>query len=71
MYSPKIATKLIPVLYHVAKAQGIPMTVLVNRLLTAALTKENLPQTARDAFASYVVPAPEVCRPQADNQLAG
>jgi len=70
VYSPKIAEKLIPVLYHAAKAQGVPMTILVNRLLTEALGKENLPQTARDAFASYAVPATEPCPAQADCQLA-
>ena len=70
MYSPKISEELIPVLYHAAKAQGVPMTDLVNRLLTEALAKENLPQTARDALASYAVPATEVCFSQADPQLA-
>lgn len=70
MYSPKIAEKLIPVLYHAAKDQGVPMTVLVNRLLTEALAKENLPPTARDAFASDAVPASEVLCAQAEHQLA-
>jgi len=70
VYSPKIDEQLIPVLYHAAKALGVPMTALVNRLLSEALAKENLPQTARDAFASYAVPAEEVRHPQADGQLA-
>jgi hypothetical protein len=70
VYSPKIAEKLIPILYHAAKAQGVPMTILVNRLLTEALAKENLPQTARDAFASDAVPAPEVLPAQVEHQLA-
>jgi len=69
VYSPKIAEKLIPVLYHAAKDQGVPMTVLVNRLLTEALAKENLPQTVHDAIVSHAVPAPEVLRAQADRQL--
>lgn len=70
MYSPKIAEKLIPALYHAAKAQDVPMTILVNRLLTEALARENLPQTARDAFVSYAVPATEVHPAQAERQLA-
>ncbi|MCG3148186.1 MAG: hypothetical protein PCFJNLEI_01629 [Verrucomicrobiae bacterium] len=57
MYSPKIDEKLIPVLYRAAKARGIPMTTLVNRLLTEALVRET-------------VPAPAVSRPQVDVQLA-
>jgi hypothetical protein len=49
MYSPKIAEKLIPVLYRMAKDRGVPMTALVNRLLTEVLAQENLPpnRTAR------------------------
>lgn len=70
MYSPKIDEKLIPVLYHTAKDQGVAMTNLVNRLLTEALARENLPQTARDAFVSYAVPTEEVRCSQADHQLA-
>ena len=69
MYSPKIAEDLIPVLYHAAKAQGVPMTALVNRLLTEALANENQPQTAHDASVSYAVPAPVVRLPQAAEQL--
>ncbi len=37
MYSPKIKEDLIPLLYKVAKAEGIRMTVLVNRILEHAL----------------------------------
>jgi len=33
MYSPKIAEKHIPVLYKIAKVQGVPMTRLVNQIL--------------------------------------
>jgi len=33
------------------------------------LAKESLPQTARDALASYAVPTEEVHHPQADRQL--
>ena len=70
VYSPKIAEDLIPVLYLAAKAQGVPMTILVNRLLTKALARENLPQTARDALASYAVPTAESRPPQAEPQFA-
>jgi len=70
VYSPKIDERLIPALYHTAKDQGVPMTALVNRLLTEALAKESLPQTARDALASYAVPAEEVHQSQAAGQLA-
>ena len=69
MYSPKIAEQLIPVLYHTAKDQGIPMTGLVNRLLTEALARENLPQAAQNAFSVCAAPAEKVSHTQ-DSQLA-
>jgi len=37
MYSPKIKEHLIPRLYRAAKAEGIPMTILANRILEKAL----------------------------------
>ncbi len=37
MYSPKIDTDLIPILYRLAKARGMPMTRLVNACLHAML----------------------------------
>lgn len=37
MYSPKIDEKLIPRLYRIARARGVPMTVLVNRILRRSL----------------------------------
>jgi hypothetical protein len=55
MYSPKIDEKLIPLIYHTAKAQGVPMTTLVNRLLIKALAQEKLPSAVRDALASYAI----------------
>jgi hypothetical protein len=70
MYSPKIAEKLIPVLYHTAKNRGVPMTELVNRLLIEALAQENLPSIARDALASYAVPTEPPRPAQVNNQLA-
>ena len=41
MYSPKIREDLIPDLYHLAKAKGIPMTELVHNILSEALKKES------------------------------
>ncbi len=37
MYSPKIDEELIPRLYRIAKARGVPMTALVNRILRRSL----------------------------------
>lgn len=37
MYSPKIEAELIPTLYRLAKARGIPMTRLVNACLRSML----------------------------------
>ena len=37
MYQPKIRDDLIPRLYALAKAQGIPMTRLVNDMLTQGI----------------------------------
>ncbi len=39
MYSPKIDPELIGKLYHVAKAQGVPMTKLTNNLLRESLSR--------------------------------
>ena len=43
MYSPQLSESLIPVLYHLRKARGIPMTKLVNELIVKALRAEELP----------------------------
>ena len=37
MYSPKISEDLIPRIFRVARALGMPMTGLVNRILEKAL----------------------------------
>ncbi len=37
MYSPRIREDLIPPLYRLAKARGVPMTRLVSDILAAAL----------------------------------
>jgi hypothetical protein len=38
MYSPKIKEALIPLIYRVAKREGVPMTHWVNRVLKQALS---------------------------------
>ena len=37
MYTPKIRPDLIPHLYHIAKARGVPMTHMVNQFVEEAL----------------------------------
>jgi len=54
MYSPKIDEALIPILYHTARGRGLPMTRLVDRLLIDGLMREQLPQTAQEAFSEYL-----------------
>ena len=39
MYSPKISQDLIPKLYRLAKAGNIPMTELVNQLITEGIAR--------------------------------
>lgn len=43
MYSPKIDPLIIPKLYHQAKQRGIPMTRLVNEILSGHLSPEIQP----------------------------
>jgi hypothetical protein len=43
MYSPQVSESLVPVLYHLRKLRGIPMTRLVDELITKALKTETLP----------------------------
>lgn len=40
MYSPKIQEDLIPKLYQRAKAEGVPMTKFVDRILRDAVNGE-------------------------------
>lgn len=42
MYSPKIDEDLIPVLYKMAKAQGRPMTKIVNDIIRKVIDKDSL-----------------------------
>jgi len=47
MYSPKIDPSIISPLYHQAKARGIPMTRLVNEILSEHLSLELQPDDKR------------------------
>ena len=40
MYSPKIREELIPRLYQISQARGLPMTTVVNRYLEACVHYE-------------------------------
>jgi hypothetical protein len=50
MYSPSIDPGLIPVLYRLGKAGGLPMTKLVDRLLFDTLERTELPDEALPYF---------------------
>ena len=41
-YSPQLAREIVSRLYHKAKAEGIPMTVLANRIMQEALDTEQV-----------------------------
>ncbi|MFO1490538.1 MAG: hypothetical protein U1F77_06425 [Kiritimatiellia bacterium] len=62
MYSPAIVPGLIPVLYRLGKARGVPMTTLVSELLFDALERIDLPADALPHFhlvvSDYRKPAP-------------
>ena len=44
-YSPQLSKELVCQLYHRAKAERIPMTVLANRIIEDALGKEKRTNT--------------------------
>ena len=50
MYSPSIDPGLIPVLYRLGKARGVPMTRLVDRMLFDVLERTDLPAEAVPYF---------------------
>ena len=75
-YSPRIARQLVTWLYHEAKARRVPMTVLVNQLITdgleaSAITQHpavdpggsvfNLRITNPDAVAPVHSPVSAIC----------
>lgn len=47
MYSPKIAEDLIPRLYRRAKAECVPMTRLVDRIIRVALAEQMSSEAGR------------------------
>ena len=47
-YSPQLSREIVSRLYFKAKAERIPMTVLVNRLIEQALGPDESNQTAND-----------------------
>ena len=54
MYSPKISEELISPLYHQAKSKKIPMTKLVNEILSEHLSLELQPdKCAKDKMEVY------------------
>ncbi len=58
MYSPRISEKLIPKIYRVAKAKGVPMTKLVNEILKDALSKieiETIPCEVKVSKVRYQI----------------
>ncbi len=52
-YSPQLSREIVSRLYHKAKAEHIPMTVLANRIIEQALgsNKSNQTATANDSNA--------------------
>ena len=52
MYTPAIAPGLIPVLYRLGKARGLPMTRLVSELLFDALERAELPAAGPSTLGS-------------------
>ena len=59
MYSPKISEDLIPVLYHTARAQRMPMTKLVDKLIRKALASEVLSHEAAGASSRLAPTTPQ------------
>ena len=57
MYSPKITEELIPILYQLARARGVPMTKLVDRIIREALLQEDRSQAAPGAMTASPAPA--------------
>ncbi len=47
MYSPKIREELIPILYKIAAAKKIPMTRLVDQIVTAYLNEKESTDSIR------------------------
>jgi hypothetical protein len=54
MYSPKIDERLVPVLYLTAKDRGVPMTRLVDSIITDGLLREQIPNPAQEYLDAYI-----------------
>ena len=46
-YSPQLSRELVSQLYHIAKTERVPMTVLANRLMEEALKNKQRISTQR------------------------
>jgi|GraSoiStandDraft_4_1057263.scaffolds.fasta_scaffold1132199_1 hypothetical protein len=56
-YSPRLSRDIVSRLYHKAKAEGIPMTALVNQIVRRALDVEDtLELRTPDAGANGQIP---------------
>ncbi|HEY6155651.1 MAG TPA: hypothetical protein VIW07_18080 [Candidatus Udaeobacter sp.] len=54
-YSPQLSRDLVSRLYHEAKAQRIPMTTLVNRIVEQALGNKMRINTQRVAENQHII----------------
>ena len=54
MYSPKINETLIPALYRIAKDQGVPMTILVNRMIDREIRKQKRKNRKEESHESDI-----------------
>ena len=56
MYTPKIQPDLIPILYHQAKAESVPMTKLIDRIIRKYLEADDErhaePTTSKDSITA-------------------
>ena len=64
MYSPKVDEELVPVLYRLAKERKMPMTKLVNGIISQALATNSLPVGKQGPCQTGAF------TPQADSQQA-
>lgn len=56
-YSPKLARETVRRLYFKAKAEGVPMTVIANRIIEIALDAEEIVECPRETVSD--TPRPE------------
>jgi hypothetical protein len=53
-YSPQLSRALVSRLYHIAKAERMPMTKLVNRIIEQALENKTQIETPRVAENQHI-----------------